>query len=294
MSIKNTSFLAAIILYDPPESVLNLLGNLQDQGCSILLVVNKSNDIVQAIHESESIHILFEKENLGIAAALNKAIAFYIDGDFDFFLSFDQDSIISDDYISSLNAVYNPCKKQHPELVCLAPIICDRKKKLGQPKHNNLSSQNLFEKVETAIMSGCMYDRDSFSRVGIMNERLFIDCVDHEWCERANVQGYAIFQSVTTYLNHSVGSHIIRWFGQEKTYHKNDIRVYYIIRNSLYLTMQKNSSMRWKMREVLKTLVRLVAYPILSDHPSQTLKFEFLAIKDALLNHMGKMNYIAH
>lgn len=299
MSTQNVSFLAAVILYDPPGSFLNLLELLQDQGCNILLVVNKSNDIVQSIHESENIHILFEKENLGIASALNKAIAFYLDGNFDFFLSFDQDSIIPDDYIGSLNSVYNSCKKKYPKLVCLAPRICDRKKDLGRLKYNSLSSQTLsdqvfFEKVKTAIMSGCMYDRDSFACVGLMNELLFIDCVDHEWCERANVKGYVICQSSITYLDHSVGNYVIRWLGQEKTYHKNDIRVYYIIRNSLYLTMQENISVPWKIREILKTLIRLIAYPILSDHPSRTLKFELLALKDALLNQMGKMNYIVH
>ena len=97
-----------------------------------------------------------------------------------------------------------------------------------------------------------------------MNELLFIDGVDTDWCERAILLKYKLIKANNVFLNHKIGSKYINFFGIKKSYHDQNLRVYYIMRNSIFLLIYGQNTYSWKSSELLRTLIRLVAYPFLS------------------------------
>ena len=127
-----------------------------------------------------------------------------------------------------------------------------------------------------------------------MNDLLFIDGVDTDWCERAIMLGFNLIKVQNIYLKHKIGSKRINLFGIKKSYHDQDLRVYYIMRNSLYLLIFGSNTFKWKLTESIRTIIRLLAYPILSSTKINTLFYIFLAFKDVFKGNMGKMIYIDH
>ena len=95
-------------------------------------------------------------------------------------------------------------------------------------------------------------------------------------------------------MNHKIGSKYINFFGIKKSYHDQNLRVYYIMRNSIFLLIYGQTTYSWKSSELLRTLIRLVAYPFLSTTKLKTIFFICLAFKDAIFKKMGKMNYLNH
>ena len=89
-----------------------------------------------------------------------------------------------------------------------------------------------------------------------MNEKLFIDGVDMDWCERAKVlKKLKLYKSNNVFLKHKIGNKYISFFGIKKSYHQLDLRVYYIIRNSIYLILFGENRIIWKIKEFLKELL---------------------------------------
>ena len=127
-----------------------------------------------------------------------------------------------------------------------------------------------------------------------MNEQLFIDGVDTDWCERAVLKKLKLYKSNNVFLKHKIGNKYINFFGIKKSYHQLDLRVYYIIRNSIYLILFGENRIFWKTVEFQRTIIRILAYPLLSLKKRKTIFIIILAIKDGFFKNMGKMNYINH
>ena len=67
-----------------------------------------------------------------------------------------------------------------------------------------------------------------------MNERLFIDWVDTEWCWRANCAGYKIICNTDNIIYHSMGDNYKVVFDKKIVVYSN-FRNYFFFRNGVYL-----------------------------------------------------------
>ncbi len=288
--------LSTIIIYYPAKSLQLLIDELLLQGSHVLLVVNGSNETYNALSiDQDKVIENFNSSNQGISKAINIAISYFMSKDFDYLFTFDQDSLIPNNYLNSMIDSYNYGKLTTPELVSLGSSIVDIKiKDISSFEFHYQINPFDFKIVSYVITSGSIFSKDSFNKVGFMNEKLFIDYVDIEWCERAINKGCKVMINTQIPLFHKLGRKHINFFGYKKNYHDNDIRVYYIIRNCIYLILSKSTRLGWKVTELRKLFPRIVAYPLLSSSKLSTVKYIFLAIKDAFLQKMGKMKYISH
>ena len=109
-----------------------------------------------------------------------------------------------------------------------------------------------------------------------MNELLFIDGVDVDWCERANLNKFIIIKSKNVFLHHKIGQKYINFFGIKKSFHDNNLRVYYIVRNSIYLILRGSNSIQWKIIQIIKTPARLIGYALLSENLKKLCNLNFL------------------
>ncbi len=292
--MKNNT-LAAIIVYKPDFSLGKLVDDLIIQNVDVFLFINRGNRIANKIIKSKKVDYFISSENVGISKAFNKVIKIFQDKGYKYLFTFDQDSLIENNFISSMISNFNLAQKLNKNVVCCAPTIKDRKytksKSLIKTSRNYLKK---YEKVSFAITSGSLYTPQSFEKVGVMNELLFIDGVDVDWCERANLNNFTIIKSRNVFLHHKIGQKYINFFGIKKSFHDDNLRVYYIVRNSIYLILRGSNSIQWKIIQVIKTPARLIGYALLSKNLKEAIRFEFFAIRDAINGDMEKMKYIKH
>ena len=287
--------LAGIVVFNPEKNLINLVDSLLCQDVEVFLYVNKSNFISEIILKSRKVKYFKSKTNNGISIAINKIIKNFMKFNYDFLFTFDQDSMINKNFIKEMINIFVKARNIDKNIISCAPLILDIKFK--ENKYSNIFSTNKmkeFQYINFAITSGSLFLKSSFEKVGLMNELLFIDGVDTDWCERANLLKFKLIKSNNVYLKHKIGSKYINIFGFRKSYHDQNLRVYYIMRNSIFLLFFGQNTFIWKLSELLRALIRLVAYPLLSSTKLKTIYFIFLAFKDGLLKTMGKMKYIEH
>tara|TARA_Y100000589_G_C27152267_1_gene629432 strand:+ start:882 stop:1760 length:879 start_codon:yes stop_codon:yes gene_type:complete len=286
---------SGIIVYRPEKNLIRLVEKLIKQKSETILFINEGNKISDEIISRNLVTYFKPNKNLGIAVGLNKIITHFkfINGDYLF--TFDQDSDINNNFINDMISLYQKAVKIDNTIITCSPKIKDTKfSKKIIPKQEFIKRKNDYEYVKFAITSGTLFVQESFNRIGYMNQSLFIDGVDSDWCERVLLRNFRMIMAENIYLYHKIGYKYINFFGVKKSYHDQDIRVYYIIRNSIYLLLRGSNTYIWKYKELIKTFIRMIAYPILSSTKFSTIFYVLLAIRDALFNNMGKMNYIDH
>lgn len=227
--------LAIIITYHPDSKVLNNLYVLERQIKNILVVDNGSPD--NEILEIEStFKVIKNNKNLGIAKALNIGIQYALENNFDWVITFDQDSTVSDNMIETMLNAYNNLDETYKQKVMsLVPIAIERKfvKETIISDVKNIETQELL--VE--ITSGNLVKTEAFRKIGFFDEKLFIDYVDHDFCLRLNIAGFLLLQCKGAKLIHEMGD--FKWkiiLGKKRLYRDySPIRVYYQTRNRFYI-----------------------------------------------------------
>lgn len=200
-----------------------------------LVIVKNSNEILG--YSDEKIHIIQLKKNYGIAYAQNRGIEYAISRNARYVLFSDQDSIYPVDFVKkSIN-----CFSRHTnELVAaVTPYFYNNNKKqfttINITKTTSIMPErNRDYEIQHAISSGTISPCEVFHNIGMMNERLFIDWVDFEWCWRAIKNNYKIICDTGNIINHNMGDSFKSVLGRKIVVY-SDFRNYYFFRNGFYL-----------------------------------------------------------
>ncbi|MCL1139579.1 glycosyltransferase family 2 protein [Shewanella pneumatophori] len=228
--------IAIVVTYHPDvDRLLNLVSSLKEQGLSVVIVDN-SIDIVENFFKIENVKVIANKKNLGIAKAQNIGIKYALDSQAKFICFFDQDSYIPSNYAAGL--INNRCSNASAVYL---PLVIDedsgeelpafKLNKIGIPKKVFSNGQEKEFLVELAISSGTVVTAQTFSTVGDMNEDLFIDLVDFDWCFKCLKCSIPITCVTSVIMKHSIGLKK----GPITGIIHNPIRNYYKQRNPFYL-----------------------------------------------------------
>lgn len=287
MNIESKIF-AVIVIYKPSKDILNnALNTSKALRSNLIAIINEDTGKESRFLKDHNISFISNKTNIGIAAALNQGIKHILDNRLSkLIILLDQDSVVSENILDKLLSTWNSSKNNH-KIACIVPQIADIKK----INPINATVVQTDKTVNLAITSGMLIPAEAFDSIGLMDESLFIDSVDYEWCFRANYLGYKIIQSQKAVLEHGVGDNIVNFFGIKKPIHKNPIRHYYIVRNSLILLRRKYIPLPWRTLELLKTIRRIFAYLIYSKSKKQTAFYLYKGVIDGLKNKTGKFNH---
>ena len=205
-------------------------------------------------------------ENSGIAKALNIGMQAALDQGADYILNLDQDSVLDDDYMKRVLETFHSAAKA----TRLGLVLTDSVN--HQPSIPPKYSPEGFGLVEEGIQSGLVVSADCLQDTGMLDERLFIDCVDIEFCLRARDRGWNIAVAPGANIAHSLGEQEpfrpfgrTRYVGSEPVtfqYHK-PFRQYYITRNNIDLCFRNlRRRPRWVVsvarRELVPTTKSLV------------------------------------
>lgn len=255
--------LAVVVTYQPAPDLARHLGTVHGQADALLVVDNGSTNapFVQACAAELGASCVLNERNEGIASALNQAVEHARAGRYDWLAMFDQDSALPEDMVRGLLDLV----ATHPERERVAVVAASyRDRNLPDEPVNDrnvLSEGPHWRLMRSLITSGSLVRVDTFARVGLFDERLFIDFVDHDHCLRLRRQGWLLLQSKDIVLGHAIGRQSThRLLG--RTVHCSNhsaARRYYFTRNQLeFYRRYGRDEPRWVLNGLLNLAVTTV------------------------------------
>ncbi|WP_158774342.1 glycosyltransferase family 2 protein [Cobetia sp. L2A1] len=290
---KPSLIYAVIVTYNPDVArVKEMVKTLSSLELRVIVVDNtESPDKALSFACSEAIALGY---NSGIAHAQNIGIAQALKDDADAIIFFDQDSRIDELMIKQLTLALDV-----PSPLIVAPVFYDEKNNFEYPAI--LVDQYGFRKkiypsfchhpvsVDIVISSGTMANRQALERVGLMNESLFIDYVDTEWCLRARSLGVPIKVIPGAVMLHSIGDNSLDLKFFKVPVH-SPARRYYRVRNSFYLLGMKHVPNLLAMREIVFAFIHQIVILCAVPGRREYLRFFYKALKDVVCKKKGKIS----
>lgn len=244
-----------VVLYYPDNNIKdNILSYLDD--IDKLYVVDNTPNInnKKLLPNSKKIEYISNKENLGIATALNIGAKRAIDNKYHFLLTMDSDSKFSK---NSLSKMINWLKDNKEDNIGLISPFHE----LGI---NQVKSKNKVDYQTVEMTSGNIINLDIYQKIGGYKDWLFIDCVDFDYCFTLINNGYKTARLNNVILDHSLGNiKVDRFLGKNITHSNHSyIRRYYITRNSFYMNMMYKKKFPNEcakiMMEVRRDIVKII------------------------------------
>lgn len=279
--------IGVVILYNPDEK--KVLKNISTyiHSLTLLLVYDNSEKYnpsieISLINYSNKIKYFSFLENKGIAFRLNQAIEFAKKYGYDFLLTMDQDSSFSDDDIENYFSIIKNNKIAN---VAQFGINC-------QPSFTKILSKP--EIAISLITSGSVINLKHIDNVGIFDESFFIDFVDTEFSYRVTNKGYINLLCSNIVLNHSIGNLILARsfvnFRKSQRIIHSPIRVYYILRNGLFLLFRNKSLTYIQKKDVIRSMKIIKNDLLYNPNLREVYFYIFRAFRDFVLNKMGKIS----
>lgn len=114
MSINRKNIIALIVTFFPDKDFTGRLARILSQFEKVVIVDNASNGeslaMLRLLEASERLVIIWNNMNFGVAYALNQGCHYALDEGFLWAATFDQDSVIADDYSTSMIAAISQIK----------------------------------------------------------------------------------------------------------------------------------------------------------------------------------------
>jgi rhamnosyltransferase len=272
---------AVVVTYEPdPNRLASLCDDLARSGISVLVVDNSESGL--ELHLPEPSRLLRLGFNSGIAAAQNTGIEFARRSGADAILFFDQDSCPSAGALeallralqSGIAPVVAPVAIDESTGRVLPPLRLDQygrvHKVLGRK-----TTATVPVPADIVISAGTTALMSVFDKVGGMDEELFIDYVDIDWCLRCRAAAVAVRIIPLAFMVHRIGLREIRFGAAAAAVHSPQ-RTYYKTRNCLLLFRRKWVPSLFVAREFASALMQIVLITIVESNRAQHLR-AFLA-----------------
>lgn len=251
---------AIIVCFHPDERRLEALTSaLFAHGINVILVDNSVPPAVERNIPLGHGRLVTLGYNAGIAAAQNAGLNAAKEYGSDIIVFFDQDSQIANDFLPKLLA---PMRRG--DAAIFAPRCVDdisskelpatRLGPLGYPRAQIADLSSDLTPVDVVISSGTAATKEVFEIAGGMNDGLFIDLVDTEWCLRCRSKGIPIWIVKSAQMQHRIGERNSDFIGLSVQVH-NPVRCYYQIRNSFLLLRMPHIPLLFSLREIVAILI---------------------------------------
>ena len=268
---------AVIVTYFPdPGQLQELLASIAGQVEAVVIVDNTPSPgasgleaMLAATHPLAS-HTIRFGNNRGIAAAQNAGIAWAIERGSGYVLLFDHDSVPGADMVEKLRDTAEHLLSSGVAMAAVGPRYINpaserlaRIQQIGALRVH-LSScpdqpADSLVRCDVLISSGTLIPVRTIEVIGNLEESLFIDGVDYEWCLRARDRGYSSYVACGAFMRHHLGAGAVRyWFGRWRhaPIH-SPARHYYMLRNALLLSRRNYVPLAWSMNQLIDTLALL-------------------------------------
>ena len=231
----NDTIAGVVVLYNPNSDVVNNIKTYISQIHYLFIVDNSDSEnknLLNTFGLTNKVKYIFNRDNLGIARALNIAVDEAIKDGYQFLLTMDQDSYFEGESINTLI--------RHLENYDIVGIFSPFHRNKFQSKYPGKSE---LEEVSNVMTSGNILNLNIVKKIGHFREDYFIDYVDIEYCLRLRKNGFKIIRVNSSVLIHNEANLDKKNFFSLTFYPQNHsaIRWYYKVRNYLYMKNEYNT-----------------------------------------------------
>ena len=209
--------------YRPDSHVISLVESLVASGIAILVTDDASpvtsDPILRSCQNLAGVTVIRHSRNQGIARGLNDGLHFAQESGASWLLTFDQDSKLTDNYVSAIVEYAESFNSLWSDSVRVGAIgaahIQDSSGELSYPITIVDSGNGSIACTEEVIQSGTLWNVEALFSVGGFDETLGMDAVDAAACLRLREKGYRIALAPKLTLIHNLGeSHPVQLFGR--------------------------------------------------------------------------------
>ncbi len=294
----DTPGVCAILVTWQPDllHLQSLLDALLVQHCPVLLIDNGSDNrdglraLLQQLPPDAVQAAVFRDSNAGLATALNEGLALARQAGFTQVLLFDQDSLISEHFVSDMQqqwqqlpaspppAALGP-RLQDPETGRRTPFRCFRWRRRSDRPVDGV--EGLYH-TDFLISSGTLLSMAALDQTGLMKEVYFIDNIDLEWCFRVSAQGFALYGTDRAVLFHRIGEASRNPLVTSGILVQHSpLRSYYSTRNRIHLWRQPYAPLDWKVRDRIRFVLKSLWLVLFSARRREYWQHIRRGIKDA-------------
>ncbi|MGB6689724.1 MAG: glycosyltransferase [Terracidiphilus sp.] len=285
---------AIVVTFHPQTEHVRHLAKIREQVDVLIVVDNGSNAnelaALRAACEEVGFCLIENGDNLGIAAALNRGVREARQENCEWVVLFDQDSIVTDQFIVTLIEEFEVYRRQR-KILQIVPRYLDPETGAERPvsRYNDGG-------VFLTITSGSLFPIEAFDKCGMFQEDLFIYCVDDDYSLRIRKGGYFIGMSKKAVLLHKSGHPTSRkLFGIRMTTRNYRPEVhYYYARNKVRILRTYGQAFP---RLILPTLREFATIPLkislMEDASWGKLRLFALGLLDGIAGRMGRIREVA-
>ncbi|WP_250492657.1 glycosyltransferase family 2 protein [Caballeronia sp. GAWG1-1] len=289
---------AVVVFYHPDETCIR---NANELAKRIRCVVIDNTE--RTAHDfgkrlEAGIDYLPSGKNEGIATALNRGVARLLQLGCDMALLFDQDSAPDDHLLTELPRAMTDILRADPRVALVGPAYVDERLGGGVPTPFVRFGLGRLLRVpalgpapldtDFLISSGSCVNLRFWRQIGPLQDDLFIDFVDLEWCVRAKRRGFSLYGIPWVHMRHSLGGEPVRVFGRAYPSH-SATRHYYLFRNAVSLILRRDIPWSWKSSELVKMPVRLVIYALFLRPRWRHVSMAVAGIADGVRGRLGPL-----
>lgn len=287
-----------VVTYHPDADALSAIRRLAMQTQHVIVVDNSATlDVASHLTQAfagdpGTFTLLFNSDNLGIAAALNQGMNCAAAQSAEWVLTMDQDSQITEGMVTTLLATYDAMPEPiRLRVASLAPTLIPRGDD-GTPSQGRISDTAVrtYREMPTAITSGNLVKRSAWQAIGGYDEKLFIDYVDHDFCFRLRHANHLILECEGARLRHAIGNAtLIRRFGRTVSVNQHSpLRFYYIVRNGFYFWQTYRGQDAFLREDKINTLSLFLKALLFDTHRCERLLMFWRGYRDFRKGRFGR------
>jgi rhamnosyltransferase len=290
---------AVVVAYQPEiDAIRDLLTAVIPQVGSVVIVDNGSPAWRDQVPEMRCgpVELISMATNAGLAAAQNTGIAVARERGYRYVLLLDQDSVPVGPMVDELMRAL-ASSSPAGAVAALGPASEDAFGggrapfiRIGFPMNRKLRCDRTAPPVrcDFLISSGSLIPLQVIDAIGPMDEGLFIDNVDLEWCFRARARGYQLYGVCGATMQHRLGdTRRLLPLSLGSVVVHGPSRLYYMMRNRLLLYRLPHTPWVWIAQDIPRALVKLALFTLLIGPRLKNLRFMMRGLWDGLCRRTG-------
>lgn len=280
-----------IVAYNPEGNELALAVERLKAQTDMVIVCNNSDYDVK--FDDKKVKVFNFRDNLGIAAAQSIGMKWAFEKGADFILQMDQDSVPDEKLVDNLLKCHIELTRRGYKVGLVGPQDFDKDTKelnKARLKKGKYIEDTNYVSLEQTLSSGSLISKKVYELVGGMDDGLFIDAVDSEYCWRIRNNGFLVIKNNDALLAHKLGEGKKKILGFLYVGVPSPIRHYYQVRNTLLLFRRAYVPSYWKYSGLVKIIFKLLVYPFTLERGYERFNYIIKGIRDGILNKSGEIS----
>ncbi len=298
---------AITVTYNPVLDLLQKQLDSLSKQCRTLFIDNHSctalDSIIKLCKTHNHTQFLALDSNTGISNAQNIGIQYVRSNypDVDFVLLLDHDSVPSEGMVKKLEEFHTSLTKMGKQPAAVGPHLFDPRdgKHLG---FHVLRYRFIYKKIIPTLAapplecqginsSGSLLSIKAIDTIGLLDNTLFMDHGETEWCYRAMSKGYRVYGIPGVVMEHHMGDEVCEYWllGKKRMPYRSPLRHYYIVRNSIILQKRPYIPLHWKLMNLLKICLTYFYFGLFSKEAPEHRKYIFQGLRDGLKGTTGEL-----